>query len=97
MHKWISLEVQKKSPTRAFLSAWYSRVKPWFSRYLSGVAARVDRQARGEAGGRTRLARTSGTERVILSGLTVDTVQELNDAELKALHRRCHELGERVG
>lgn len=96
MHKWISLQAQKKSPTRAFLSAWYRRVRPWFSRYMAGIASRIGRQARGEAGGRTRLARTTGTERVILSGLTVDTVKELSDAELKALHRRCHELGERA-
>lgn len=95
MRRWISLQVQKRSRSRAFLEAFHRRVRPLVDRYLSGIAARVSRQARGEAGGRTRLSRTTGTERVILSGLTAETVRELSGAELKALHRRCHELGER--
>ena len=90
-HRWITLDVQK-APSRNFLAAWYKRVKPWFDRYLSGVAPRIGRQARGEAGGRTRLGRSSGTEQVLMSSLTSETVKALSDEELKALHKRCHDL-----
>ena len=93
---WISLEVQKAPPGRNFLAAWYKRVKPWFDRYLGGVAPRIGRQARGEAGGRTRLGQSSGTEQVLMSSLTTETVKALSDVELKALHKRCHELAERA-
>ena len=48
MHKWISLQVQQ-APKPTFLAAWYRRVKPLFDRYISGLAGRVGRQARGEA------------------------------------------------
>jgi len=46
-------KARKKSRTREYLEAFYARVKPWFDRYMSGVAPRIQRQARGEAGGRT--------------------------------------------
>lgn len=93
--RWISFEVQK-APKPTFLAAWYRRVKPWFDHYMAGIALRIGRQARGEAGGRTRLGRMSGTERVIMSGLSEETVKGLSKDELSALHGRCHELAERA-
>lgn len=76
----------------AFLNAWYGRTKPQVDRYLSGVAARLHLQSRGEAGGRSHPRHASEVDKAALSGLTAETVGKLSDDELTRLHRLSHQL-----
>jgi len=75
-----------------YLQAFHDRVRPWVDKYLPGVAARLRRQAVGEAGGRTSPRRLSGMEKMALASLTAENVREMDDEELLSLHRRCHQL-----
>ncbi|HUT62152.1 MAG TPA: hypothetical protein VNA25_30300 [Phycisphaerae bacterium] len=80
---------KKRGLSRSYLQAFHDRVKPWFSRYLSGIAGRIGLQARGEAGGRSK--GTPGLEKVALQSLTAASVKNLSDEDLLTLHRRCHQ------
>lgn len=77
----------------AYLRAWHKRVRPWLTKYLPGIAERLERMARAEAGGRSSPRRVSETEKMALHGVTVTSVRDLTNTELFQLHRRCHELG----
>jgi hypothetical protein len=81
-----------KIRSKAFLEAWYGKVKPWMDRYLPGVVRAIHLRARGEAGGRSRWAGVSGLEKMALQNLTAERAKDLRPEELLALHRRCHDL-----
>ena len=79
--------------TRAYLVAWRKRVKPWLEKYLPGIAQRLERMARAEAGGRTSPKPVEAAEKVALRDMTEATIRKMSDADLVVMHRRCHELG----
>ena len=85
--------LQAEEHTRAYLVAWRKRVKPWLEKYLPGIAQRLERMARAEAGGRTSPKPVEVTEKAAWSGVTEALVRKMSDTDLIAMHRRCHDLG----